>query len=279
MWAGEIEMHENSCSLSVLQVQIVVAAHKRYTMPGDEIYLPLHVGAEGKIGADGKPLDLGYKKDNTGENISELNGSFCELTGLYWAWKNLDADYIGLTHYRRLFEMDGRPLTYKQIKPYLGKIKLFTPRKRRYVIETLKSHYSHTHYMAHLETAKAVLVEKYPEYKGAYEKAICRTWGYMFNMMIMEQALLDEYCQWLFDILFETFKRIDCSRYSDFEKRYMGRISEILFNAWLEQQLRTGRLKKEETMELKCSMEENWGVKIPAFFKAKFFGKKYERSF
>ena len=84
-------------------VKIVVATHKKYKMPKDEMYLPLHVGAAGKVDACGNPLDLGYQKDNTGDNISGKNASFCELTGLYWAWKNLDADYIGLAHYRRHF--------------------------------------------------------------------------------------------------------------------------------------------------------------------------------
>ena len=65
-------------------------------MPKDEMYLPVHVGAEGKD-------DIGYQKDNTRDNISVKNPFFCELTGLYWAWKNLDADYIGLAHYRRHF--------------------------------------------------------------------------------------------------------------------------------------------------------------------------------
>ena len=84
-------------------VKILVASHKEYRMPDDSIYLPLHVGAEGKVDADGQPLDLGWTKDNTGDNISRLNPGFCELTGLYWAWKNLKADYIGLVHYRRHF--------------------------------------------------------------------------------------------------------------------------------------------------------------------------------
>ena len=74
-------------------------------MPNDDMYIPLHVGAEGKKDKQGNPLDLGYQKDNTGENISELNASYCELTGLYWAWKNLDADFIGLSHYRRHFSL------------------------------------------------------------------------------------------------------------------------------------------------------------------------------
>ena len=78
------------------KVKIIVATHKKYEMPKDDIYIPLHVGAEGKE-------DIGFIKDNTGDNISEKNPYFCELTGLYWAWKNLNADYIGLVHYRRHF--------------------------------------------------------------------------------------------------------------------------------------------------------------------------------
>ena len=74
----------------------MVATHKKYWMPEDEVYLPLHVGAEGKA-------DLGYTKDNTGDNISVKNPNYCELTGMYWAWKNLNCEYIGLCHYRRYF--------------------------------------------------------------------------------------------------------------------------------------------------------------------------------
>lgn len=260
-------------------VAIIIATHKRYQMPKDRLYIPLHVGAEGKTDTEGNVLDLGYAKDNTGENISNLNPAFCELTGLYWAWKNLDADYIGLVHYRRLFEMGGEILTYERLKMHLGKIKVFIPRKRRYVIETLKSHYNHTHCPEHLETTERVLMERYPEYEQAYKKAINRTWGYMFNMMIMEKNLLNHYCTWLFDILFEIFERIDSSSYSAFAKRYVGRISEILFNVWLVWQLENGKVGKNQIMELKCNVEEDWLVKIPAFFKAKFLGRKYENSF
>ena len=79
-----------------MSIKIIVAAHKKYWMPTDPVYLPVHVGAEGKD-------SIGYTPDNTGENISAKNPYFCELTGLYWAWKNLDADFIGLVHYRRYF--------------------------------------------------------------------------------------------------------------------------------------------------------------------------------
>ncbi len=79
-----------------MNITILVATHKRYWMPSDKIYLPLHVGAEGKA-------PLPYTPDNTGENISSKNPNYCEITGLYWAWKNLTTDYIGLCHYRRYF--------------------------------------------------------------------------------------------------------------------------------------------------------------------------------
>lgn len=84
-----------------MNIKLIVAAHKAYRMPRDPMYLPLHVGKAGK------DLDLGFQGDNTGDNISEKNATFCELTGIYWAWKNLSADYVGLCHYRRHFR--GKP--------------------------------------------------------------------------------------------------------------------------------------------------------------------------
>ena len=87
-------------------VKILIATHKKYEMPKDDIYLPVQVGKEGKE-------ELGYQGDNDGTNISSKNPFFCELTGLYWAWKNLNADYIGLCHYRRHFSVSKKLSKYK----------------------------------------------------------------------------------------------------------------------------------------------------------------------
>ena len=92
------------------KIKIIVATHKKYQMPEETIYLPLQVGKEGKE-------TIGYQGDNQGENISEKNPYFCELTGLYWAWKNLDADYIGLVHYRRYFT-NQRNLSKKETEKF-----------------------------------------------------------------------------------------------------------------------------------------------------------------
>lgn len=268
---------------------VIVATHKKYRMPDDPLYLPLHVGADGKTDENGNPLDLGYVKDNTGDNISDKNPSYCELTGLYWAWKNLkDYDYVGLAHYRRHFTDGHRAkdpfdtvLTYTEIEPLLDQYTVFVPKKRQYYIETLYSHYAHTHYVEQLDMTREIIAEKYPEYLTAYDAVIKQTYGYMFNMMIMRQDLLDDYCKWLFDILGELEKRVDTSKLDAFQGRFYGRVSEIIFNVWLKQQVASGKIKASEIKELPVTHMEkiNWWKKGTAFLKAKFFHKRYEGSF
>ena len=265
-----------------MDVKVIIAAHKKYQMPPDEMYLPVHVGAAGKDSIEG------YQRDDEGLNISDLNPYFCELTGLYWAWKNLDADYIGLTHYRRHFSSNPHTknpwdgvLKKSDIESNLGRIRVFVPTKRRYWIETLYNHYKHTHHIYQLDETRKIIEEKHPEYLGSFDRAVNRRWGYMFNMMIMERELLDLYCSWLFDILFELRDRLGEDGLTPFHSRYYGRISEIIFNVWLEEQKGTGKIKRTEVREIPLvHMEKiNWWKKGGAFLRAKFMGQKYNGSF
>lgn len=269
-------------------VKIIVAAHKAFRMPQDEMYLPLHVGAEGKKDQNGQPLDIGFVRDNTGDNISLKNPGYCELTGLYWAWKNLDADYIGLAHYRRHFSLHRKRdpfdgvLKYSELEPLLRNKRVIIPTKRRYYIESLYNHYKHTHYISQLDETRRIIEEKYPDYLPSFDRVVRRTWGHMFNMMIMERGLVDEYCRWLFDILFELEKRVkagmvEMPALSSFQARFYGRISEIIFNVWLDYQLRTGRISRKDMYEIPCRFMEkvDWFKKIRGFLKAKYFGIRY----
>ncbi len=268
-----------------MDVKVIVATHKNYKMPVDEMYLPVQVGAAGKAGIGE------YQRDDEGENISELNPYFCELTGLYWGWKNITADYIGLAHYRRHFTLHPQEkdkwkavLRKSEIRDKLGQIKAFVPSKRRYYIETLYSHYAHTHYAYQLDETRKVIKEKYPEYINSFDKVMKQRWGYMFNMMIMERTLFDNYCSWLFDILFELRARIGKETEEGLDKyqgRFYGRISEIIFNVWLLEQQKTGSIGSLEVKEVPLvHMEDiNWWEKGGAFLKAKFKGEKYSGSF
>ncbi len=262
-----------------MKIKILIATHKKYKMPNDkELYLPMHVGAEGKE-------DIGYLRDDTGENISSKNPYFCELTGLYWMWKNLDAEYCGLVHYRRYFTC--RPaafrlsrdkfkyiLTQKNANDILGKTDIVVPKKRRYYIESIYSHYAHTHYAEHIHVVSNVISELCPEYTPSFNKVMKRRYAHMFNMMIMKKYRLDEYCSWLFPILFSLEERIDISEYDSYQARLFGRISEILLDVWLDKNQYAYFEARTMNME-----KINWKHKILAFLKAKIKGQKYERSF
>lgn len=215
-------------------IKIIVATHKKYWMPTDEIYVSVHVGAEGKN------LELGYIKDNTGENISYKNKNYCELTGLYWAWKNLDADYIGLAHYRRHFSINGikgsktdRVLNSNQVQKLLSRCDIILPKPRNYFIETNYSQYAHAHHAIDLDLTRQIIQEKYPEYISEFDASMKKTIGHRFNMLIMSKAKFDEYCTWLFDILFELENRLDISSYNANDSRVFGFVSERLLDVWL----------------------------------------------
>ena len=255
-----------------MDLKILIAAHKKYWMPEDDVYMPLHVGAEGK-----EPL--GYTPDNTGENISSKNPNYCELTGLYWAWKNMNCEYIGLCHYRRYF---GKSTHTKDIEKkksaifhradyekLLEKYDVILPVKRNYYIETVRSQYEHAHFKKDLDEVQKIIAEKYPGYADAFTAVMNRRTLHILNMFVMKKSYFDEYCTWLFDILFTLEKRIDISSYDAYEKRIFGFLSERLFNVWLERQ----NLKK---VEVPVVFLENidWPKKIRDFLKRKITGKR-----
>ena len=263
-------------------IKIIIASHIPCRTPDEDLYVPVQVNAFNSVAIEG------FIPDSTGDNISDRNPEFSELTALYWAWKNLDYDWLGLVHYRRYFSLRKsgnnsleNVLTREQLEPMLGKYKVFVPQKRHYIIETVYSHYSITFEGIQLDTAKEVLQEKYPEYVRQFEKVMNSRSAYIYNIMIMPRKLMDDYCGWLFDILFEVDRRIDNTGMTDFERRFAGRISERLFNVWLEHNIEKGVITKSEIKELPYIFlgKVNWKGKVDAFLKAKFCGKKYEKSF
>ena len=268
------------------KAKIIVAAHKTCAVPTDSLYLPLFVGAA-VAEANGAAIPgAPFQRDDTGDNISGKNRCFGSQTGLYWAWKNLDAEYLGLVHYRRFF-LEGKHtaedpfsgiLTAETLEKKLKTHTVFVPRKRRYYIETLYSHYAHTMDPTHMDTVREIIEERSPAYLGAFDRVMNRRWGYMFNMMILRRDLMDSYCTWLFDTLFETERRIGHEGMSEFENRYCGRISERLLNVWLLRMIETGQVRKRDICELPYMEQVNYLQKVKDFLGARFFQKRYTRS-
>ena len=235
-------------------IKIIIAAHKKYDMPSDKMYIPVQVGSEGK-------KDIGYQRDNIGENISAKNPMYCELTGLYWAWKNLDADYIGLAHYRRHFKGKNKSanimdnvLSYKEASDLLDK--------------------HDTHHVETLDCTRDVIKDIYPDYLDSFDKTMKKTHMHAFNMFIMKKELLNDYCDWLFNILFEVEKRLKDKTYDAFQARYPGRLSEMLLDVWINK----NELGYKEVPFMYT--EKIDGVKkVKSFLKAKFLKQKYNGSF
>ena len=250
-----------------MNAKIIIATNKPYQMPSGEMYVPVHVGAAGKP-------DLGYARDDSGENISEKNKNYCELTGLYWAWKNLDADYMGLAHYRRHFSIKPKSdrwasvLTSAELETLVNGCDVVLPKPRNYFIESNYSQYVHAHHAIDLDTTRAILEEKYPGYIPVYDNYMKRTIGHRFNMFIMKKEKFDAYCSWLFDVLFELERRLDISQYNQNDSRVFGFVSERLLDVWLE----TNSVKYKE---IPCMFMEkqNWLVKGFNFLKRKIVGK------
>ena len=238
---------------------IIIAAHKPYELPADSLYLPVQAGAACHP-------RLAYTGDDTGDEISEKNGLYCELTALYWGWKNLDADALGLCHYRRYFKEPGKkqPLTEKTLERLLAEAPVILPKKRNYWIETGESQFAHAHGAESLAVLRNVLRERCPDYLPAFDRSMAKTSGHRFNMAVMKKEQLDAWCSWLFGVLFETEKRMENPA-----PRIMGFLSERLMDAWIET---TGTAYRE--LKVYHTEKTNWLKKGGAFLMRKFSGGK-----
>lgn len=62
-----------------------------------------------QVGADVSKVEFGIQQDNVNDNISYKNPYYCEFTGIYWLWKNVDSKYKGIMHHRRFLSVDKEP--------------------------------------------------------------------------------------------------------------------------------------------------------------------------
>lgn len=247
-----------------MDTTIYIAAHKEFETITDACYQPIMCGTAGKEN------DFGYQRDDEGDNISADNPRFCEITGLYWMWKHSNADIVGLAHYRRYLS-DGKkhPLDKERIEELLSKHDVILPKKRHYYIETVKTHYCHSHHEKDMDTAQQVVGELFPEYSEAMTTVLGRRSAYICNMFIMRREMFCAYCQWLFPILFELDRRIDITGYDAFNKRVIGFLAERLFNVWLEK-------NKPDAVEVPvyCTEKQNKLKKYTDFVIRKIKGRR-----
>ena len=219
--------------MSDKKIEIYIAIHKKANVLNKKCYIPIQVGAEGKE-------DLGFIKDNTGDNISCKNPNYCELTALYWMWKHSNADIIGLVHYRRYFVKSffttnmEKAISEDDINKYLEKYDVILPKPYYTYKRTVEEQYAVDHNIEDYKRLRKIIQKNTPEYLEAFDIVSNRRYFYNFNMFIMDKQLFNEYAEWLFFILRELEKQVNIDNYSDYNKRIYGFLSERLFNVWVE---------------------------------------------
>lgn len=212
---------------------IYIATHKVFNNPQIDNYIPLQVGAEGK-------KNLGYLRDNSGNNISKKNPNFCELTGLYWIWKNCSDDYKGLVHYRRYFGKSNWSNKFNDIYSYnemldlLKNVDIVLPYIECFKQNAKEEILRECCTMDVFSKLEQIISAKYPMYRDSFENYFAQNKTTLFNMMFCKAEIFDQYCEWLFDILFELEKKVDLSLLNPYQQRLYGFLSERLLNIWVD---------------------------------------------
>ena len=193
------------------------------------------------VGPNKDSFPKNIQRDETGDNIANRNNQYSELTALYWAWKNLNADYIGIVHYRRYMSKKkckslNDILSVEEAMKELEKKDIIVVRPRVY-LESVKQHFVNCHRTMkdvsarQLEILEETIQEETPEYITSFKKVMNGHSAHMFNMFIMSKENLDEYCSWMFPILFETESKIESENI--LFNRLMGSLSEFLLDTWI----------------------------------------------
>ena len=243
-------------------VKVVIAAPKGCWLPKDPLYIPVQIGPSEDGDAPG------------GDSIRDRHAGYGDLTALYWAWKHLDAEYLGFSRHDCLFTLRRfgadrkNALTLDQARLSLNGAEVLLPRRRKYRVETSYGQYVRVHRAEDLDRLRALLEERWPDYLGAYDRSLRRTSGHRDNLCVMRRDLMDRYCQWLFDVLEALEARTPPERFSAGDPHVFSYAAERLLDVWLE----VNGVKYREIPCLTLN-QRGWITRGARFIKRKLEGK------
>ena len=209
-------------------IKILVCCHKPGVWPNDDIYMPIHCG---KAISN---VDLGIQGDDTGDNISHKNPYYCELTAMYWAWKNLtEVDYIGLCHYRRFFDFSKyQEANLQSIFKAKDIVLIKAGYWDRCNALILQQCIGQENFYLFL----SVLDRLYPDYMPTTINYLYNSNHHVgLNMFLCSKGTFDKYASWLFSILFELESCIKPSNYSR-QNRTLAYLGEFLLPIYMKNQ-------------------------------------------
>lgn len=234
--------------------KIFYSFHKDFVNISNDLFIPIQVGKALK-----NSPNLEMIGDSTGLNISSKNPHFCELTAMYWVWKNQkNLKNIGFMHYRRIFDFSdiGRfkfnksvgidrykniitkvldPSYKKLIDHYLDKYDIILPKKRflrvGYLFLNQEDAYKYHHIKQDWDLLIKVIRETYPDYENSI-KIFKRKTMFAYNMMITNNKIFNDYMEWLFTLLEKIEGKIILHPHPH-QARVFGFMAERLLNLFV----------------------------------------------
>lgn len=287
------------------KIKILIPYTKPSATLENDIIIPIHAGRavtkKYKEVLSLKDEDCQWLLDNmigddNGENISKLYPHFSTTTAIYWAWKNQDKldnpDFIGFMNHRRhlsfnvnkkfKYDSDGLIRSEELNSAYKIMHRLKESKINEIVYQNdiiVGKHHTSNPYKNYksccdylhikdYDLAIDLLKEKYPKLAIYADKYNSGKKSYFYNIFIMKKVFFNEYCEILFDLLFEIDKKIDYENYGFKEKHALGYISEWITGIYLTYLSDTKKPKlKELPLTYVCDVTPKEKELHPAFNK------------
>lgn len=216
------------------KLKIYSVTHKVFEPVECLVRVPIHAG---HINA----MDLGYDGDDTGTHISELNPLINECTAMYWIWKNVQGQYVGLEHYRRVFINDeGMPVTSEEVLDIFKRKDIMVAKCYSVYPDTIKEQLKGTVSDEAFELGYGMIRERIrqiqPDYLDSFDKCMNGNFFYPCNLIVASKIIFDKYCEWLFSIIVDVAREIDVRAFDPYSKRIIGFLAERLLTVWLIKQ-------------------------------------------
>lgn len=228
-----------------MSTSIYIITHKTCWFPELNSYIPIWVGAYNKSNIPNDVL-----RDDVGDNISSFNDSCCELTGLYWIWKNTNDDYVGMVHYRRYFakidalmSIRGRYIVAHEREAFriFSSEELtdllqgydFLVKQSEFRFLTLDQIFIKLLGKEFLDDLESVIRDSFTDYYQYFQLQKKTHRHFNCNMFFAKKAYVDKYCEFLFAVIKCMDERHIKKTGDRYHNRELGYVGEFLLQVWL----------------------------------------------
>ena len=210
-----------------------IVTHKNFKKPKNAYFITVKTDNKEEITMDGFYNDVD-------DNISNRHKNYGDLSVIYWVWKNTNNDIVGISHYRRYlykkfaFKIPNEYADELEIASVLDEYEMIVPKLHHFRVSVLDQILENSIYEEDYYILRDVIYKMYPEYTRAFKEVFSGNETYLYNIFIAKREVYNEYCIWLFSILFEVEKKVDIDKLDKIRERIFGFMAERLFTVYIK---------------------------------------------